>query len=252
MTAQTSDPQRMFFLTHVYLPLVFFVALVMLVEYAGLDFLVQDYFYNLHHGEWKNPVNNLLDQYLHDMPRYFLKRFVMCVWLVTLVSWILPSRLMRGFLRQRLGFLEKHRGGLLFLSLALPLGPSLTGLLKHTTYIDCPWSLTRYGGTEIFQSIYALPVSGGGRCFPSSHASSGFGLLPGYFFMRFYRMQNGKRVLWACLLTGWLFGLVQVIRGAHFVSHVVWSFGLCWFAVLLCYALWLFLQKGVSGRVGNT
>ena len=46
-----------------------------------------------------------------------------------------------------------------------------------------------------------------------------------------------RRTYLHVLLLGLVFGIGQQLRGAHFVSHDVWTLGLCWF-IATTLALW--------------
>ena len=47
----------------------------------------------------------------------------------------------------------------------------------------------------------------------------------------------------AALILGFGFGWVQMMRGAHFLSHTLWSAWWVWLVELLVFALWLRLFK---------
>ena len=69
---------------------------------------------------------------------------------------------------------------------------------------------------------------GSGRCFPAGHASTGFAFMGGFFALR--TQAPGMAGLWlaVALAAGLLFGGVQQLRGAHFMSHTLWTAWLCW------------------------
>ena len=43
--------------------------------------------------------------------------------------------------------------------------------------------------------------------------------------------------LWGVLGVGTLFGLEQLMRGAHYPSHVLWSAWICWTVAALSFSL---------------
>jgi membrane-associated PAP2 superfamily phosphatase len=72
-------------------------------------------------------------------------------------------------------------------------------------------------------------VDGGpGHCFPSGHAVAAFAFLPGYFLLREQRPGWAHAWLAAVCVAGAAFGAAQVVRGAHYPSHTLWSAWLCW------------------------
>lgn len=102
-------------------------------------------------------------------------------------------------------------------------------LLKGASPTSCPWDLSAFGGPAHHVSHWLWrPDGGGGHCFPAGHASSGFAFLGGYFALRREAPGLARRWLVAALAAGFTFGLAQQVRGAHFMSHTLWSAWLCW------------------------
>jgi membrane-associated PAP2 superfamily phosphatase len=106
--------------------------------------------------------------------------------------------------------------------------------LKRISLTSCPWELAEFGGVAEAVSHWRWGVADGGpgRCFPSGHASGGFALLAGW--VAWSRTHPGRARAWlvaawlvAALLLGTLMGATQVLRGAHFPSHVFWAGWLC-------------------------
>jgi membrane-associated PAP2 superfamily phosphatase len=105
--------------------------------------------------------------------------------------------------------------------------------LKAFSRTSCPWDLADFGRSALHVSHWSLQYDGGsGRCFPAGHASSGFAFVGGFF--AFFR--DAPRVAWAwlaaALCAGAVLGLGQQLRGAHFMSHTLWSAWLCWCVAL--------------------
>jgi membrane-associated PAP2 superfamily phosphatase len=129
------------------------------------------------------------------------------------------------------------RWPLLYLVLAVALGTGLVSLLKSVTHMDCPWDLTRYGGTRGFVGLLAARPHGmpAGVCFPAGHSSAGFAWVSLYFFALMVRPAWRWGGLAAGLLAGGVFGLSQQLRGAHFLSHDLWTLATCWTVSLLLF-----------------
>ena len=111
------------------------------------------------------------------------------------------------------------------------LSVAAVALLKSANPAACPWSLTAYGGMVEPVSHWlwwATPVGGRGGCFPAGHASAGFAFVGGWFVFRPVAPVLARRWLLAALAAGLLLGLGQQWRGAHFMSHTLWSGWLCW------------------------
>lgn len=107
--------------------------------------------------------------------------------------------------------------------------------MKSWTHVDCPWDLLAYGGGRDFHALLAAvpadaPV---GRCFPAGHASAGYAWVALYFFFLPTRPQWRWRGLGTGVGAGLVFGISQQLRGAHFMSHDVWTLMICWLTALL-------------------
>jgi membrane-associated PAP2 superfamily phosphatase len=105
--------------------------------------------------------------------------------------------------------------------------------LKRFSSTSCPWDLAEYGGADA--AVHYVPhwllgvVDGGsGHCFPSGHAAGVLAFTAVYFLWLPYRPRIARRLLAAVWMLGAVYGTVQVLRGAHFVSHVLWAAWLCW------------------------
>ncbi len=115
--------------------------------------------------------------------------------------------------------------------------------LKRISLTSCPWDLTEFGGIATYVSHWRFGVGDGGpgHCFPSGHAVSAFGFLCGWFELRAPQPRLARVWLAATLIIGMLFGVAQLYRGAHYVSHTLWTAWLCWAICVVVYsgAAWL-------------
>jgi len=88
-----------------------------------------------------------------------------------------------------------------------------------------------------------------GHAFPAGHASGGYCFLSVYFVLLRYRSHYREYGLLFGLTIGFIFGVGQQLRGAHFPSHDLVTIVICWYASLVCYFLfypqeWQALKKG--------
>ena len=125
-----------------------------------------------------------------------------------------------------LGLSRRRR---LWLLLAVASAMLLVSALKRLSATSCPWDLQGLGGT--FAWVPHLrwgEVDGGpGHCFPAGHASAGFAWIAGYFaWPRAHPM--ARRWLLTAVAAGLLLGVAQQLRGAHFMSHTLWTAWICW------------------------
>lgn len=146
-------------------------------------------------------------------------------WMVWLAL-LLMVRWPRGVLR-RLTVSERWQ-----LVLSALVGVAAVNLLKHGSQTSCPWDLVEFGGRAARVSHWAWTVRDGGpgHCFPAGHASAGFAFAGGWFVLRQRAPRVAAAWLACALLTGLLLGLGQQWRGAHFLSHTLWSAWVCWLA----------------------
>jgi membrane-associated PAP2 superfamily phosphatase len=125
--------------------------------------------------------------------------------------------------------------------------------LKSISRTSCPWDLASFGGRWPFVPHWLPGVADGGpgHCFPSGHAVGAFAFLGLYFMWRPHRPRAARVALAGVLSAGLIFGWTQLVRGAHFPSHTMWSAWLCW--TLCCAAAaWPGVQSAPvpAGRPG--
>jgi membrane-associated PAP2 superfamily phosphatase len=101
-------------------------------------------------------------------------------------------------------------------------------VLKHSSGHSCPWDLSAYG---------AESAVGPGRCSPAGHPVVGFALFGLYFALRDERPRAARAALLAAWIIGLAAGAVQIARGAHFASHVLWTAWVAWTVTLAAAAL---------------
>jgi len=156
--------------------------------------------------------------------------------LSTLAGVLVMLALLRACLDARWKALRRP---LLYLLLAVGLSTGLVALLKSMTQMDCPWDLQRYGGLRPFIGLFeARPeLLGRAACFPAGHASAGYGWVALYFFALQVRPRWRWVALATAVATGLAFGFSQQLRGAHFLSHDVWSLAVSWTVAVLLYLL---------------
>ncbi|MDZ7871378.1 MAG: phosphatase PAP2 family protein [Rheinheimera sp.] len=138
--------------------------------------------------------------------------------------------------------------GRLLLSLALSLAG--VAIIKHSLPMDCPWDLQPFGGDQSFIGLFSSwPAHRApNACFPAGHASIGYAWLGLYFFCLQLYPALAKPALLFAMLLGISLGLVQQLRGAHFISHDITSAAWCWSMACLC-AYWPLLRRALQRTV---
>lgn len=168
------------------------------------------------------PLTNewLLKTILHDAARTASAVAALALLVVAVTSWIAPQ----------LKALRPHREALLFAAIVTLAAAATVGALKHFSRHACPWDLAIFGGSAVYQPLFgshaAAPIVDG--CFPAAHPLSGYAWLAVGFAL-YPIARRGAWLAWAvAFVCGTLFGAVQIVRGAHFLSHVLWSAWIVW------------------------
>ncbi|MDP9894449.1 membrane-associated PAP2 superfamily phosphatase [Variovorax boronicumulans] len=102
--------------------------------------------------------------------------------------------------------------------------------IKHFSDTSCPWDLNEFGGVAHYVSHWSWGVGDGGPggCFPAGHASAAFAYVGGYFVLR--RASARAAFIWlgVAVVAGLVLGFAQQLRGAHYMSHTLWTAWVCW------------------------
>lgn len=121
--------------------------------------------------------------------------------------------------------------------------PLVISLLKRNSNAHCPWDLARYGGAEPYLRLFdALPAGiVPGHCLPGGHASTALWLVALVVWWLPGAPVKAWRVGTVTLGAGFAVGWMQQMRGAHFLTHTLWSM---WIACTTVFLLILVLQRG--------
>jgi membrane-associated PAP2 superfamily phosphatase len=114
--------------------------------------------------------------------------------------------------------------------------PLVISTLKRQSIAHCPWDLERYGGTQPYVRLFdALPHDAiAGHCLPGGHASTALWLLSLGVFWLPHAPRKALGVAIAAASFGFVVGWGQQLRGAHFLTHTLWSL---WIATTIVLAL---------------
>ncbi len=142
----------------------------------------------------------------------------------------------------------ERRTGMRVVAMSAVLVPLAISLLKQASVSHCPWDLQRYGGTAPYIRLLEWMPSGvpPGHCLPGGHASSALWLISIAAFWWPHRPRKALAIGAAMLVLGGGVGWMQQLRGAHFLTHTLWS---AWIACVLVTAIYTFNAKGLARRL---
>lgn len=145
-------------------------------------------------------------------------------------AWLLFGLLIVGIWRPLPMFASVSRRKRLWWLGTTLLCVALIPLLKRQNLTSCPWSLAEFGGSAQYVSHWLRGQADGGPggCFPSGHASTAFAFLAGWFAMRQSAPRTARIWLMLVVTVGLTLGWVQMMRGAHYASHSLWTAWICW------------------------
>lgn len=221
-------PSRVPLGPHLGVPLaVFVLAVCWLVPLRG-DLWIADHLYAWEGHAWALRHGFFTESLAHVLG----KRLSTLAWLGVAVAYAATWRVPRW---------RAWREPLLYLLAAVALSTGLVSALKHVTDMDCPWDIDRYGGLNPYVSLFAARAHdlARGQCFPAGHASAGYAWVALYFFFMAVRPAWRWLGLAIGLAAGAAFGFSQQLRGAHFLSHDVFTLAICWGVALAGYFILL-------------
>ena len=190
------------------------LALLLAWDAAGLDLALARLAGRSDGFAWRH--DPMLVLWMHEVPRF--------------TSWALVAALFAG-VRWPLGVLRRlavrERVQLAVTVLASVL---VVSLIKNHSRTSCPWDLQLFGGAARYVSHWQWGARDGGpgRCFPAGHASAAFAYAGGWFAWRRSAPVAARRWLAVALGAGLMLGLGQQLRGAHYMSHTLWTAWICW------------------------
>lgn len=203
--------------SHLLRPLLVFLLTAVWLEFSGVDLYLADAIYRWSGDSWRWRDAWLTATLVHEYGRTLVAALVLVLLLLITASW-------------RVAAIQPFRSGLCYVLVSALLAGLIVNIGKRLTQVDCPWDLLRYGGTADYVRNFTSHADAGGvgGCFPAGHASAGYGWFGFYYFVRQHWPRWRNPALLGVLLLGLVFGVGQQLRGAHFLSHDVWTLGICW------------------------
>lgn len=215
-------------LAHVGVSLGVLLLISLLLHSFQADTLLADWLYQMQGGQWLLKEHWVTNVLVHKGGKF-------------LSAILLTGVILMGLLSFRMPRWAKWRWSLWYILVSFAVGTLLVSWGKSVSHVSCPWDFDRYGGQSAYLSLFEqLWVRNGSHCFPAGHASTGYGWLALYFVGVYHQSRWRWVGLGFAVGFGLVCGIAQQLRGAHFLSHDVWSLGVCWIVAQAGY--WLMLQ----------
>lgn len=210
---------------------------VLLFEITPIDLQVQDQLFDFESQKWLVDRDSKPEKVIfYTGPKVLIITLAIAVGTALAVTCITK------------GPPERARRLALFLSCLIIVPIVLSGS-RNFTDVYCPYQLARYGGDKAYVKILEhYPDSDEarcpGKCFPAGHAGGGFALMAGFFV--FDRRRSRWFALAGAVAVGWIMGIYQMFKGAHFLSHTLVSMCGAWLLILLLASFWDRFRTAVS------
>ena len=211
--------------------LLFLTTVTILIAYTDADLRLSSYFYQS--GGW--PVGERFPwKLLYRLDRY--PALIMAIF--GLCAAIYGSFKPKWCSWRRQG---------IFLVLLLALGP---GLMVNAVFKDHwgrprPRDVIEFGGTKQFHQPWQAEINGKGRSFPCGHGSAAFYLTAPFYIYRRTKPAIARKWLAGGLVFGLLMSYARIAQGGHFLSDVLWAWGMVHITALLLSALLLSCRRHV-------
>lgn len=201
-------------------------AALCIFELTGIDIKLQDYFYCRDSGRWAVDKN---DQILRLAFYTGPKAVIILFGILCFAGWILSYKAER---------FAGYRRFCMLMSLSLAIAPLTISSIKNVSNVYTPSQIQRYGGSKPYVKVFEsypkdFKQESRGKGWPAGHASGGFALM--MLYHAFVQKKLKFSGLLAGLAVGWIMGLYQMLKGAHYLSHTVVTMFLAWILILLIY-----------------
>ncbi|MGD9888539.1 MAG: phosphatase PAP2 family protein [Halothiobacillaceae bacterium] len=133
--------------------------------------------------------------------------------------------------------------------LTVVLGPGLlvNGIFKEFWDRPRPVQTENFGGDFPYAPPLMIGEAAGGKSFPCGHCSAGFALAVLWLLWRKRRPRLAAAALALAIVLGAAMGFSRIAAGGHYLSDVLWSAWLSFFAAWLSYYLIMRIPQRETG-----
>lgn len=205
------------------------IALGVVFHVTRLDLVLATPYYD--------PVNHAFPWRFAWATKYLVHRYLKYALLLGGVAvWVVALRTQR---RPRIdGFFASHRRRWWCVAWSFVAVPVVIAILRRLSPMHCPWEIVDFGGRAPYFDLFSAVPAGvhPGHCFPAAFVGTGSWLLAFALLWFPERRLRSAAIGIAALALAFAMGWVQQMRGAHFLSHTLWSLWVSWVVVLLVHA----------------
>lgn len=208
--------------------LMFMIVSLLIQANLDLDLYVGNLFYNFQNHEWF--LHNIDPSFKFKF--YTLPKVILILASLVLVFSAIKNKLPRKGLRIAL---------FIFCMVFIP---AVVSFLKSVTQIHCPYDLLNYTGAVPFRSVFDFGTYvssqenyGSGSCFPGGHASGGYAFMSSCLVLPDLYRSWGIGI---GFILGTYMAVYQMINGAHFLSHGLYTLG---FSIVVISSCGIVLKK---------
>ncbi len=204
------------------------IVIVWIGTYTDIDFTLARLMYDQSSRSFPWRHTWFAESFNHSFLRALSQVLAACLMLPMAWDAVRPLKALPQWWRERLRVV----------ALSALLVPLTISCLKYLSASHCPWDLIDFGGTERYVRLLqaVTPGAPAGHCMPAGHASSALWLMSAMVFWLPHRPRTGAMVGASLLMVGFAVGWVQQMRGAHFLTHTLWSIWIASAIVGLLYA----------------
>ena len=205
-------------------------------RYTDLDILFANLFFDASQQRFPLREQWFFAIFVHHWVKWFL--IAAGIFLIALTS--------VDSLYLRISFIHKNKKQYFVVVASFLLIPLAISSLKKISIHACPWDLQLYGGVAPYiRFLDSLPAGVPlGHCFPAGHISSALWLCSLAVLFLPKQPKKAALVFAGGLLFAFFLGFAQQMRGAHFLTHNLWS--VWWALVIICVLLRIFMREAKS------
>lgn len=226
--------QPYFWRNHFHIPLLVLLVATLLVQIMDLDLEMALWLYRLEGAHWVLQDHWMTSRILHKDGKHFSLLLAIFLFITLCVSFINSK-------------IQPYRLPMAYVLFTAIFSAVMVNILKSSLAVSCPWDFDNLGGSLPYSPLWQqLWLRNGSGCFPAGHASSGYAWIGLYFIGFFYQSPWRWVGLGVPLVMGILFGVAQQLRGAHFITHDLWTLGICWFCAFLLFIIFFRSYSWIS------